>query len=181
MSDTATSAVADASSKYEDSLPTSSIQIMQMLDDLGISYALHTHPPLRTVEDSQALRGNIDGAHIKNLYLRDNKKRNFLVVAEESRPIDLKELGQAIGAGRLSFGSPDRLMEFLGVRPGAVSPLTLINDKDHEVKLVYDRHLDEAESINVHPLVNDKTLTMATKGLQQFLDHTGHHAGRILI
>ena len=64
------------------------------------------------------------GAHIKNLYLRDRKKRNFLVVAQEDRQIDLKSLGGQIGSDRLSFGSADRLFEMLGVRPGAVSPFT---------------------------------------------------------
>ncbi|XDZ65672.1 prolyl-tRNA synthetase associated domain-containing protein [Alphaproteobacteria bacterium LSUCC0684] len=181
MSAIAASPEADASSEFEDSLPTSSVQMMGILDDLGISYTLHTHPPLRTVEDSRALRGDIDGAHIKNLYLRDGKKKNFLVVAEESRPIDLKELGIAIGGSRLSFGSPDRLMEFLGVRPGAVSPLTLINDTARDVTLIFDESLDQAEMINVHPLVNDKTLSLSTPGLRQFLEHTGHWAGRIVI
>jgi len=181
MSETAASQEADASSRFEDSLPTSSEEMLRILDQFGISYTLHTHPPLRTVEDSRNLRGDIEGAHIKNLYLRDGKKKNYLVVAEESRKVDLKELGQSIGGGRLSFGSADRLMEFLGVRPGAVSPLTLINDKDRHVTLVYDRNLDQSEMINVHPLVNDKTLTLTTSGLHQFLGHTGHWADRVEI
>ena len=161
---------ADASSNFEDSLPTSSLAMMEKLDALAIGYKLHTHPPLRTVEDSQKLSGPMDGAHIKNLYLRDRKKNNYLIVAEETKPIDLKELGEAIGAGRLSFGSADRLMEYLGVRPGAVSPLTLINDTDQKVQLVMDKSLLAHELINVHPLVNDKTLTISVTDLEKFLD-----------
>lgn len=171
----------DASSAFEDSLPMSSVAMLAVLDELGITYALHTHPPLRTVADSQQLRGEIDGAHIKNLYLRDAKKKNFLVVAEESRAIDLKSLGGDIGGSRLSFGSADRLMEFLGVRPGAVSPLTLVNDPERRVTLVIDRSLMEAEAVNVHPLVNDKTLTIGSAGLRQFLEHTGHWQDRLEI
>lgn len=171
----------DASSRFEDSLPTSSIAMMAKLDGLGLGYTLHTHPPLRTVEDSQRLSGPMDGAHIKNLYLRDRKKKNYLVVAEQEKPIDLKELGEELGAGRLSFGSADRLMEHLGVRPGAVSPLTLINDPDQKVRLVMDKSLLEEDQINVHPLVNDKTLTMTLGDLEAFLDHTGHLQSRILI
>jgi len=181
MSQPAASPVVDASSLFEDSLPPSSVEMVRILDELGISYTLHTHPPLRTVEDSRNLRGDIEGAHIKNLYLRDGKKKNYLVVAEESRKVDLKELVQTIGGGRLSFGSADRLMEFLGVRPGAVSPLTLINDKARHVTLVYDRTLDRSEKINVHPLVNDKTVTLNTSGMHQFLEHTGHWADRVEI
>jgi Ala-tRNA(Pro) deacylase len=175
----------DASSDFEDSLPTSSLAMMAKLDELGVGYVLHTHPPLRTVEDVKQLSSSMDspmeGAHIKNLYLRDKKKNNYLVVAEQSLPIDLKELAEAIGAVRLSFGSADRLLEHLGVRPGAVSPLTLINDSDKKVQLVMDKSLLDEELINVHPLVNDKTLTLAVQDLETFLDHTGHLGNRITI
>ena len=181
MSEQNASPEVDASSKFEDSLPTTSLAIMAHLDTSGFSYTLHEHPPLRTVEDSQNLRGEMTGGHIKNLYLRDKKKNNYLVVAEENKDIDLKTLGEAIGAARLSFGSADRLMEYLGVRPGAVSPLTLINDKDHQVRLVMDKGLLEFDEINVHPLVNDKTLTMKTADLETFLEATGHLSERIMI
>lgn len=181
MSDHTASQVADASSFFEDSLPTSSVEMLAILDECGIDYVLHNHPPLRTVEDSQNLRGKMDGAHIKNLYLRDGKKRNYLVVAEEGKTIDLKELGGAIGAGRLSFGSADRLMQFLGVRPGAVSPLTLTNDKDNAVTLVLDKTLMDHTEINVHPLVNDKTITLKMADLIRYLEGTGHIEHKILI
>ena len=181
MSDSSAAISVDASSRFEDSLPTSSVAMLAMLDDWGVHYALHTHPPLRTVEDSQALRGQMEGAHIKNLYLRDGKKRNYLLVAEESKAIDLKELGVAIGAGRLSFGSADRLMQFLGVRPGAVSPLTLVNDQDQQVQLVMDQSLLDHNKINVHPLVNDKTITIAMDDLDRIFAKTGHLDTRVLI
>ena len=181
MSDQNTAVEVDASSKFEDSLPTTSSAIMAHLDALGLSYQLHEHPPLRTVEDSQNHRGEMTGGHIKNLYLRDRKKNNYLVVAEETKDIDLKTLSDAIGAARLSFGSSDRLMEFLGVRPGAVSPLTLYNDHDHNVRLVMDKSLYDYYEINVHPLVNDKTLTMKIADLDTFLEKTGHYAERIMI
>ena len=173
--------IPDASSAFEDSLPLSSGDIMMRLEQMGIAYTLHTHPPLRTVADSVSLRGKIDGTHIKNLYLRDNKKKNFIVVAEENRTIDLKSLHNDIGCGRLSFGSAERLFEFLGVRPGAVSPLTMINDPECRVRLVIDKAIVAADKINVHPLVNDKTLTIAMDGLRQFLEHTNHWSGRVEI
>ena len=181
MSDHLASTEVDASSAFEDSLPTSSISMMAELDASGFAYTCHEHPPLRTVEDSQKLRGEMPGAHIKNLYLRDRKKNNYLVVAEENKDIDLKSLGEAIGAGRLSFGSADRLMQFLGVRPGAVSPLTLFNDKDQQVQLVMDQGLYDHDVINVHPLVNDKTITMNIADLDTFLTKTGHLSKRIMI
>ena len=164
----------DASSAFKDSLPTTPESLMATLDEAGITYSIHEHPPLRTVEDSKAYRGLMDGAHVKNLYLRDKKKKNHLIVAQEDRDIDLKALPELIGADRLSFGSADRLFEFLGVRPGAVSPFTLINDPDHRVKLAIDASLMEAEKLFFHPLVNDLTLGVTPDGLRRFLQITGH-------
>ncbi len=164
----------DASSQFKDSLPTAPETLLGTLDQLQINYSVHNHPPLRTVEDSKKNRINMSGVHIKNLYLRDRKKRNFLLVAGEDQSIDLKTLDQKIGCGRLSFGSADRLFEILGVRPGAVSPLTLINDPDHKVYLLLDRILQTDDRIYAHPLVNDMTLGIEGPSLQKFFAHTGH-------
>ena len=94
----------DATSKFKDRLPTTPETLLTLLDRLQIAYTIHRHPPLRTVEDSKAHRNNMPGLHIKNLYLRDRKKKNFLLVAEEDRQIDMKSLHQKIGCERLSFG-----------------------------------------------------------------------------
>ncbi|MDB2422566.1 prolyl-tRNA synthetase associated domain-containing protein [Paracoccaceae bacterium] len=130
----------DASSKYQYSLPISSDAIMERLDNWGITYKRADHVPLRTVEESKKVQGQFlsseqGGGHIKNLYFRDNKKRNVLLVAEQDRQIDLKTLNTKLGTGRLSFGSAERLMENLGVRPGAVTPLSMINGVETGVQL----------------------------------------------
>ena len=103
----------DASSAFKDSLPTTPEALMAALGDAGIEFSVHEHPPLRTVEDSKAFRGDMEGTHVKNLYLRDKRKKNFLVVAQEDSAINLKTLPDMIGSDRLSFGSADRLFEFL--------------------------------------------------------------------
>ncbi len=164
----------DATSKFKDTLPTTPEKLLMLLDSLGITYVIHRHPPLRTVEDSKAHRDNMPGLHIKNLYLRDRKKQNFLLVVEEDRQIDMKNLNQKIGCERLSFGSAERLFEMLGVRPGAVSPLTLINDPDQNVHLALDIALQTNGMIYAHPLVNDMTLGIEGPHLQQFFAYTGH-------
>ena len=164
----------DATSKFKDTLPTTPETLLMLLDRLQIAYVMHRHQPLRTVEDSKAYRGNMPGLHIKNLYLRDRKKQNFLLVVEEDRQIDMKSLNQKIGCERLSFGSAERLFEMLGVRPGAVSPLTLINDPDHKVHLLLDIALRANEVIYAHPLVNDMTLGIKGSHLQKFFAYTGH-------
>jgi Ala-tRNA(Pro) deacylase len=115
------------------------------------------------------------GTHIKNLYLRDRKKRNFLFVVEEERVIDLKFLEVQIGCDRLSFGSVARLFEFLGVRPGAVSPFSLINDLEHRVHLLFDADLVNQPCVYAHPLVNDITLGISGFDMMKFFIHSGHH------
>jgi len=163
----------DASSRFQDSLPVTSDEMIAMLENWGIDYTRADHVPLRTVEDSkkvqdQFLPSEQGGGHIKNLDLRDNKKRNILVVAEQDRSIDLKTLHQTLGTGRLSFGSADRLMENLGVRPGAVTPLSMINGVKSGVQIYIDKALQGCKQIYVHPLVNDRTLGLTPEGLNAF-------------
>lgn len=168
----------DASSRFQESLPISSDALIARLDEAGIRYARYDHVPLMTVTDSKQvqglMRGSSDGGvHVKNLYLRDRKKRNFLVTVEQDREIDLKALGERIGAVNLSFGSADRLLEFLGIRPGAVSPLAMITGARTGVQLVLDAAIREAEVVYVHPLVNDRTLGMTPADLLGFLAGLG--------
>lgn len=147
------------------------------LDELGIETRTVDHPPLFSVEQSRALRGEIPGAHVKNLFLRDKKRALFLVVAREDLAIDLKHLHRAIGAtGRLSFGSADLLFETLGVKPGSVTAFGLINDRDGRVSVILDKGLMASERINCHPLVNTATTTIATADLLAFVEATGHIA-----
>ena len=81
----------------------------------------------------------------------------------------------------MSFGSADRLMEFLGVRPGAVTPLALVNDPEGRVQFAIDRAVLAGDKVNLHPLVNDKTVTVPVAGLETFLRRTGHWNSRKLI
>jgi Ala-tRNA(Pro) deacylase len=150
-------------------------ELADYLRALGISATTVTHPPLFTVEESQALRGEIPGAHTKNLFLKDKKDALFLVVAREEAAIDLKKLHQRIGAaGRLSFGRPELLAQMLGVAPGAVTPFGLINDRPPRVAVVLDAALMANETINCHPLVNTATMSLKSRDLLTFIRATGH-------
>src|SRR4030095_1477270 len=112
------------------------------LDRLGIAVTTRTHEPLFTVADSQTLRGEISGAHTKNLFVKDKKDSYFLLTVEEEASIDLKTIHQVIGAsGRVSFGKPEALMDLLGVAPGAVPVFGAINDTAGRVKVVVDAGL----------------------------------------
>lgn len=149
--------------------------LFHQLDKLGVTHATHHHAPLFTVEESQALRGTLPGAHIKNLFLRDKKRTVWLVTVLEDRQVDLKALRRQLGAkGNLSFGNAELLMEVLGVFPGAVTPFGAINDTDNRATVVLDRAILNHELVNAHPLRNDRTTAVAPDGLLRFLESCGH-------
>jgi Ala-tRNA(Pro) deacylase len=149
-------------------------QLFARLEQLGIAERTVEHPAVFTVEEAKALRGDLPGHHVKNLFLRNKKEEMWLVVALEDRAIDLKRLGEVLGAGRLSFGSALRLKRHLGVEPGSVTPLALINDESRSVQLALDRGLLDGAPVNVHPLVNTMTTAMAAVDLLRFFEATGH-------
>lgn len=149
-------------------------QLFDRLAELGIVHRTVEHEAVFTVEQAKQHRGVLPGHHIKNLFLRNKKEEMWLVVALEDRAIDLKRLGEELGAGRLSFGSPERLKTWLGVEPGSVTPLAVINDTQRKVTLVLDRGLAEGGPINAHPLTNTMTSALSLPDLQRFFAATGH-------
>jgi Ala-tRNA(Pro) deacylase len=156
-------------------MPASPEDLFAYLDRLGIEHSTVSHPPLFTVEQSQALRGRIPGGHTKNLFLKDKKDALYLVVAQEDARIDLKSLHRLLGAsGRFSFGSANLLQEVWGVAPGAVTPFGAINDTEGRVTVVLDMEMMRHEVLNYHPLVNTRTTSLAAKDLIKFLEATGH-------
>jgi len=148
--------------------------LLDRLAALGIEAETVDHPAVYTVEESQRLRGDLPGAHSKNLFLKDKKGRLWLVVALEDRNIDLKALRKTIGAAQLSFGKPEVLAELLGIEPGSVTPFAVINDTEGRVTVVLDEGLLAHEALNFHPLTNTATTRLAPDGLLAFLDDTGH-------
>jgi len=155
-------------------MPTTPADLFAFLDSLGIAHQTIVHPPLFTVEQSQALRGTIPGGHTKNLFLKDKKDAVFLVVAPEDGVVDLKSLHQKLGAGRFSFGSADLMLELLGVTPGAVTAFGVINDRSARVNVVLDASLMQNAVINCHPLVNTMTTSIGRDDLLKFFTATGH-------
>lgn len=149
---------------------------LSRLDALGVAYTVFRHPPLRTVEDARRLRGDIDAAHVKNLFLRDKREQMWVVTTLEDRAIDIRALRASLDAyGSVSFGSPDRLRRVLGVEPGAVSPLALVNDvaRGGGVRMVLDRGIERYAHVGVHPLHNEATVRIAVGELVRFLEAIG--------
>jgi Ala-tRNA(Pro) deacylase len=156
-------------------MPASPEDLLAYLTNLGVETTTVDHPPLFTVEDSQALRGEIAGGHTKNLFVKDKKGRLFLLVLGETAVIDLKRVHEKIGAqGRISFGSSELLEEVWGVQPGAVTPFGAINDKAGKVCVVLDDAMMRQERLNFHPLVNTRTTGLKSADLIKFLRATGH-------
>jgi Ala-tRNA(Pro) deacylase len=156
-------------------MPKTEADLLAFLAELGIETTTHRHPPLFTVAESQDLRGQIEGGHTKNLFLKDKKDNFFLVTVDEEAMVDLKQIHHVIGAAsRVSFGKPDMLMELLGVTPGAVTVFGLINDSERRVKIILDETLMRNAIINAHPLTNEATTSIAAQDLLRFIVATGH-------
>ena len=151
------------------------MNVEAFLREHGIAAVRHEHPPVMTVEESLRLVPRLPGAKTKNLFLRDKKgRRHFLVTVRHDVAVDLSGLESVLGLRGLGFGSPERLAKHLGVTPGSVSLLALVNDENNAVEFVIDRKLWEAQAVHAHPLRNDATLVIAHDDLERFLAVTGH-------
>ena len=149
--------------------------LIEILEELSISYEQIDHRPVYTSEQARQFVPVNQGAPAKNLFLRDKKgKRHFLVMLNDSKELDLIALAEQTDSSRLSLASPERLQSYLGIEPGAVSPLALIDDADHQVELWIDQDLWQADSIQCHPLVNTATWILTPTDLASFFQRTGH-------
>jgi Ala-tRNA(Pro) deacylase len=157
------------------STPSTPDDLFAFLDRLGVAHTTVRHPPLFTVEQSRALRGQIAGGHTKNLFLRDKRGALYLVTALENASIELKSLHRQLGAsGRFSFGSADLMRDTLGIEPGAVTPFGALNDTGGRVTVVLDAGMMAHATLNFHPLVNTMTTAIGRDDLLRFLAATGH-------
>lgn len=146
-------------------------QVYAALEALDIPYEVFKHPPVFTVEDASKHWTNIPGKGCKNLFLRDNKGRHhYLVVVPDEKRVDMSSLGSEQGLGRLGFGSPERLMRFLGLTPGAVSPFGLLNDPEGAVTVLIDACLLEETQVTFHPNINTATVLLTVKDFRKFLE-----------
>jgi len=155
-------------------IPAPETYLMARLTELDMTIIRHAHPPLKTVEDSKNLRGDLPGGHCKNLFLKDKKKQLWLIVTLEDQPINMKALEKRIGSARLSFGRPELLEETLGVQSGAVTPFALIHDTECLVRVVLDEDMLSFDPLNYHPLHNEATLAISPDDLVRFVRACGH-------
>lgn len=149
--------------------------VERFLEQLGIRYVRYEHPPVATVAEARRYWAEIDAVHAKNLFLRNDKgTRHFLVVLEFNRRADLSDLAGAFSERKLGFASAERLMRYLGLSPGAVSPFGLINDPDHRVAVAIDAALRNATRVAFHPNINTATLVLSGVDFRRYLAAVGH-------
>jgi len=160
----------------QQNLPTSPEMLFETFDALGISYELHHHKAVFTVAESEDVDAQIPGTHCRNLFLRDKKKNNYLLCLQNATEVDMKKLPAVMNAARFSFGSSDRLWEYLGVRPGSVCPYSIINDTNNQVEIFLDKSMMDVEIVNFHPMVNTMTVSTKPESLITFIESTGHTA-----
>ncbi|QTN19758.1 prolyl-tRNA synthetase associated domain-containing protein [Brevundimonas sp. AJA228-03] len=143
--------------------------LLQWMGERAITGATTDHDAVFRVEEGLELKASLPGAHTKNLFLKDRKGRLWLISARQDTVIDLKAAPRIIGSDRLSFGNEALMFETLGVRPGSVTALGLINDVDRRVTFVLDRRLWQADIVNFHPLTNTATTALTQAAFRQFL------------
>ncbi len=144
-------------------------RLLEALNDLGLKTSTLWHEAVFRVGEGDEIKAQLPGAHTKNLFLKDDKGQLWLISAEQSTQINLKALPKVIGSGRLSFGSEERLFNALGVRPGSVTALALVNDPMKSVRFILDQALYEADIVNFHPLTNTGTTALSQTDFRKFI------------
>jgi Ala-tRNA(Pro) deacylase len=150
-------------------------RLYRILEELRIPYDYHEHPPAPTIQEAQKYWKGIDSTHCKNLFFRNHKgNRHYLVVIEHSRDLSIHDLEKRLNQGKLTFASDQRMMTYLGLKPGSVTPFGLINDEAKHVHLFLDENLRTVEKISFHPCLNTASIVLSFLDFQRFLEWTGN-------
>ncbi len=151
------------------------IELYNLLEQLNIPFQYREHPPVATIEEARLYWKNLDSGRCKNIFLRNHKgNRHYLLVLEHLRSVVMKDLEQRLKQGKLTFASEPRLIKYLGITPGSVSPFGIINDTEHHVHLFIDEKLLEFEKLSFHPNINTASLVIKRTDLIRFIEHQGN-------
>lgn len=150
-------------------------KLYQLLNDLNIPFEYYEHPPAPTIEEASKYWVNLKATHCKNLFFRNHKgNKHYLVILECSQDLNIHDLEKRLKQGKISFASPERMMKYLGLTPGSVSPFGLIHDSDGHVHVFLDKNLEKSTAISFHPCINTASLVIAYNDFIRFLDHMGN-------
>jgi Ala-tRNA(Pro) deacylase len=149
--------------------------LYKLLETLKIQFEYYEHPPAPTIEEAMKYWKDLDATHCKNLFFRNHKgNRHYLVVLDHRQDLNIRDLEQRLRQGKLTFASSQRMMKYLGITPGSVSPFGLINDWEKHVYLFLDDRLKESKSISFHPCINTASIIISYENFMKFLDHQGN-------
>jgi Ala-tRNA(Pro) deacylase len=150
-------------------------ELYKLLEELNIEYDYREHPPVATIKEATLYWKNYDSGRCKNIFLRNHKgNRHYLVILEHLRELNMHDLEKRLKQGKLSFASAERLKKYLGVIPGSVTPLGLINDENHHVHVFLDEKLLEFEKLSFHPNINTASIIIKRDDLVRLLKHLGN-------
>lgn len=150
-------------------------KLYQVLSELTIPFDYYGHPPVPTIEEAKRYWKDIEAGHCKNLFFRNHKgNRHYLVIFEHTHDLGIRDLEQKLKQGKLTFASPERMMKYLGLTPGSVSPFGLIHDQSHHVHVFIDKNLRNSDRISFHPCVNTASLVISYADFERFLNWTGN-------
>lgn len=152
------------------------LRVYDFLDELGIEYYRTDHEEANNMEACNKIDKILDTIICKNLFLCNRQKTDFyLLMMPGDKPFKTKDITGQIGCSRLSFASDDFMLEFLDIKPGAVSIMGLMNDKNNRVQLLIDKPVVESETLGCHPCVSTSSLKFNTKDiLEKFLPAVNH-------
>ncbi|MDD3302471.1 MAG: YbaK/EbsC family protein [Candidatus Gracilibacteria bacterium] len=146
-------------------------KIFEILDSLKVEYTNYEHVPVHSCNDAKGV--DIPGQRVKSLLIRNKKTTNFyMIVLEDDKKLETNKVREIFNDSKMSFFEEDLMMEKIGLRPGSVSPFALINNKDKDIKVVFDKTL-KGILIGFHPLQNDNTIVLNMDDIEKFLNHIG--------
>jgi Ala-tRNA(Pro) deacylase len=150
-------------------------ELYDKLEQLGIEFEYHEHPPVPTIEAALEHWRDLNSGRCKNIFFRNHKgNRHYLVILEHKQQLNIRDLELRLRQGKLTFASDERLKKWLGLEPGSVSPFGLVNDVSRHVYLFIDKNLLGYERLAFHPNINTASVVISTGDFVRFLDDSGH-------
>lgn len=150
-------------------------KVYEILNELSIDYKIFRHPPIPTIEEGLKHWKNIEATHCKNLFFRNHKgKKHYLVILEHTQDMAIHAMEKKLKQGKLSFASEKRMIKYLGLKPGSVTPFGLINDNENHVHVFLDENLKKSKKISFHPNINTATVELEFNDFMKYLAWTGN-------
>lgn len=166
----------NANEKLNDNILEKEQIVYDKLNSLNIKYEVFEHEPIFTADQLYLIKDIAKGNHCKNLFLKNSKgDKHYILVIRDDKSANLKSVKEQIQSTRLSFESPEKLMDMLQLTPGSVNPFSIINDKNKEVEILVDSDVLDGQNLNFHPNINTKMVNLSLDDFKEFMDFMGYN------